>query len=459
MFFEDDEKDIENSWDDVNLDDNDDEDAVTWDELLGEEGSDLMSVKPNGKKEEHAQNEDEDIIDLDNADDFSSLMEEENAQEPEPTGSISDKEKELINLDSDEGYIDGEVYTDASSDDEDKNFVDFEDEEETPQQKTQDTEEDLFFEEVSEEKNSQSMPSPEISLSEENTEDLYEQNFEESASSISPIGVAPKASKETGGSKTPVVLGLIVAVFLVCIAGIVIYIFKNSGGVDTAKDFNPQNLEQNLEEKQPQDMMQAGGNPEDMQPGENPMGNSAPFHQGQKPEEKEKIVMDVINTGRANPFIPAGNFTPAGYTVPTPVDVLAPPEVLSEENKIATITVSGILFDSLKPSAIINVGDVDHFVQKGDTIDEYVVTDITRTAVVIRSGKNIYRAAVGQEFNTKPQHIDGQTNYVYNKNSKTVSRQYFSPTDVVVNVKDDNQSQNQGQGQGQGQGQSQNQNN
>ncbi len=153
--------------------------------------------------------------------------------------------------------------------------------------------------------------------------------------------------------------------------------------------------------------------------------------------QNDKVVLEVVNTGRSNPFKPIPNFNNAGYTVPGNLDVFGPPMPPVEDPELAQlveIVVSGILYDNVKPSAIITVGGMDYFVQKGDTVDKFIVSEITPTKVVIRNGKNVFSASIGQEFDINGP-IAGQTKYSYDQNQKRVTRHYVSPSEVEVNIK------------------------
>ncbi len=143
-----------------------------------------------------------------------------------------------------------------------------------------------------------------------------------------------------------------------------------------------------------------------------------------------KVILPVVNTGRANPFTPVASVNNLGFMINPKMDIPEPPtefgDLVQELDKLQEITVSGILYDSSKPSAIVRVGKVDYFVQKGDKIDGYIVADISRAAVVIKEGANAYRAEIGQTF-AKNGPIKGQVS-----TGGSVQRQYVSPEDVNV---------------------------
>ena len=129
-----------------------------------------------------------------------------------------------------------------------------------------------------------------------------------------------------------------------------------------------------------------------------------------KPEEKQpeekKQVINVVPTGRPNPFMPIQKYV-AVKIDDTVVDfdkvgIPKPPEEYGEPSgpvtKLMTIVVSGIMYDEQKPSAIITLDNNDYFVQEGDKLDDYKVLDIGKNFVVIALGKNTYKANIGEEF-------------------------------------------------------------
>ena len=115
-----------------------------------------------------------------------------------------------------------------------------------------------------------------------------------------------------------------------------------------------------------------------------------------------------------------------------------------------TIAVSGIMYDEVKPSAIITYNDNDYFVQKGDRLDNYKIIDIARNHVTIALGNNTYRANVGEEFkitskfNGSAQFIPSQQGggkqyYSVTKeesqSKKSSDTRYVSEEDITINTK------------------------
>lgn len=152
----------------------------------------------------------------------------------------------------------------------------------------------------------------------------------------------------------------------------------------------------------------------------------------------EKTIVKVETLGRVNPFIPIANINNLGFISAPAMDVLEPPSTVGDMelsglvDELMKITVSGILFDNAKPSAIVTVDNVDYFVQKGDMIEDYVVAGITKNTVLIKKGTNIYSASIGQSFSNAP--IDGQINRTANKGIS--QRQYVKPEEINVNERD-----------------------
>lgn len=112
------------------------------------------------------------------------------------------------------------------------------------------------------------------------------------------------------------------------------------------------------------------------------------------------VVVSVSNGGRINPFVPA--HTGIASSKAPAFDLIAPPIDIPEEDplndELMATKISGIMYDSQRPSAIINFDGTDHLVHKGDRVKGYSVIDITKDRVVMKYGTNIYRAAVGQQI-------------------------------------------------------------
>ena len=115
-------------------------------------------------------------------------------------------------------------------------------------------------------------------------------------------------------------------------------------------------------------------------------------------DKSKQVVIPVTNGGRVNPFMPynsaLANAKPPEFDlIPPPLDV---PEADPFVDNMVSTKISGIMYDSQRPSAIINCGGSDHLVHKGDKVQGYQVIDITKDRVVLKYGSNIFRATVGQ---------------------------------------------------------------
>lgn len=115
-------------------------------------------------------------------------------------------------------------------------------------------------------------------------------------------------------------------------------------------------------------------------------------------DKSKQVVIPVTNGGRVNPFMPynsaLANAKPPEFDlIPPPLEV---PEADPFVDNMVSTKISGIMYDSQRPSAIINCGGSDHLVHKGDKVQGYQVIDITKDRVVLKYGSNIFRATVGQ---------------------------------------------------------------
>lgn len=163
-------------------------------------------------------------------------------------------------------------------------------------------------------------------------------------------------------------------------------------------------------------------------------GEIKPDEQETPAEEEKKEVIDIKSAGRANPFMPLQKYM--AVEIPeTVVDydkagIPRPPETYGIQDekttKMLTIAVSGVMYDDVKPSAIITFDNNDYFVQKGDRLDDYRVVDIAKNSVTIALGKNLYRANVGEEFKITS-NFYGSAQFIPSKQGG--GRQYYSVSD------------------------------
>lgn len=129
-----------------------------------------------------------------------------------------------------------------------------------------------------------------------------------------------------------------------------------------------------------------------------------------KPNDVNNVTVSIGDVGRKNPFAPVGGtksqqssgFKQAGDGLD--FEIIEPPELEPEDEMITKLLetkVTGIMYDSKRPSAIVNIDGVDQLVRIGDILSGFEFISITRNKVVIRSDDNIYRASVGQPLNAE----------------------------------------------------------
>ncbi len=116
----------------------------------------------------------------------------------------------------------------------------------------------------------------------------------------------------------------------------------------------------------------------------------------------KSVVVAVSSGGRADPFLPYGAVE-AMKNKPK-FDLIAPPLEIPEADpvvdEVMQTKISGIMYEKNRPSAIVNFGESDQLVHKGDTIKGLKILDITKNTVVIKYKSNIYQATVGQTLDS-----------------------------------------------------------
>lgn len=213
-----------------------------------------------------------------------------------------------------------------------------------------------------------------------------------------------KAPQKSSSGIMPVLLALLVA--LIVVGGVYYYINFVSANKETSNgdlvpnnqinDLTQEELEQRNQEQQQQqqDIPVVNEDTQDLVQADDAQAN----------EKKE--VVDIRLGGRANPFLPSSKYlsveVPETYIDFENPSIPKPPETFGSENspavKMLSISVSGIMYDNVKPSAIITYEGNDYFVQRGDKLNEYRVIDIGKNYVLISLGRNTYKANVGEEF-------------------------------------------------------------
>lgn len=123
---------------------------------------------------------------------------------------------------------------------------------------------------------------------------------------------------------------------------------------------------------------------------------------------KGNVIVSIGGEGRPNPFFPFKEKKGSGIKYPgsgnVSFDIIEPPSSLMPDPQAATMmetTISGIMYDTRNPSAIVNVNGTDQLVRRNDKVHGYTILDITKDKVVIKSGTNIYRASVGQSISNE----------------------------------------------------------
>ncbi len=120
---------------------------------------------------------------------------------------------------------------------------------------------------------------------------------------------------------------------------------------------------------------------------------------GKEALTSKKAVVDVEEKVVLNPFLPANEaiVKKVVKVKPNPNYILPPTTLNSspDANTLLHTSVSGIMYDSYSPSAIIKISGTDYFVKKGDVIQGFKIIAINQKSVVIKKGNNIYDAKIG----------------------------------------------------------------
>ena len=128
--------------------------------------------------------------------------------------------------------------------------------------------------------------------------------------------------------------------------------------------------------------------------------------------QDELVTVAIGDVGRKNPFVPKHQPKPQVEVEDVEVpqvagapkvnfDVIEPPDLAPENPDVIRLLhtkVTGILYDNIRPAAIINDGDDERFVKVGETMHGCQIVKITKDRVVIRVGNNVYRASIGQSL-------------------------------------------------------------
>lgn len=122
-------------------------------------------------------------------------------------------------------------------------------------------------------------------------------------------------------------------------------------------------------------------------------------------DEKEKVVISIVNFGRENPFKP---YTPSEKIssrkeiiniddIPFPPHFEEQTEISQQARELMNSRVNGILYDPYSTSvAIINIKGSEYMLNEGDSVHGIMVDKIERNRVTLKYGTNSYTIAVGE---------------------------------------------------------------
>lgn len=114
----------------------------------------------------------------------------------------------------------------------------------------------------------------------------------------------------------------------------------------------------------------------------------------------DKMVDVALESiGRANPFLPSKEGRALAMKENLKYDLMEPPVTPQADEyaqKVVATKISGIMYDKLNPSAILNIENTDYLVRSGDVINGYKVLAISPSTVTVQLGANVYKAGVGQ---------------------------------------------------------------
>ena len=150
-------------------------------------------------------------------------------------------------------------------------------------------------------------------------------------------------------------------------------------------------------------------------------------------EQKDKlsfggnsVVIPVSAGGRPDPFLPYGVQSPAASK--PQFDLVAPPMDVPEADpmteKIFNFKLTGIMYDNVRPSAILSIDDTEQLVHKGDIVAGYKILDIKKKSVVVKYNSNTYEICAGQNLETgvnlNPVSVSNQFGGAYSQSSNVI---------------------------------------
>ena len=111
------------------------------------------------------------------------------------------------------------------------------------------------------------------------------------------------------------------------------------------------------------------------------------------------ISVDSDSIGRDNPFdlvqdgsVPTERLMGDNLLVAPPTGGIEE----SEAGSVMSTTISGIMYEESNPCAIINIEGTEYFVKRNDVVNNYKILAIKPNEVVVKYGKNIYKAGVAE---------------------------------------------------------------
>ena len=119
----------------------------------------------------------------------------------------------------------------------------------------------------------------------------------------------------------------------------------------------------------------------------------------QEQKDDTMVSLSLEDTGREDPFLPESERIIVKPKPKAQYDLLPPPESITVDStalEVMATKVSGIMFDKLNPSAILNIGGADYLVRSGDIINGYKILSIAKDIVTVQFGENVYKAGVGE---------------------------------------------------------------
>ena len=142
------------------------------------------------------------------------------------------------------------------------------------------------------------------------------------------------------------------------------------------------------------------------QPGEGiSEGDLFENHENGENQENDSIMVTYNKMARINPFKPPviarRQEIPYETINNSQFEIIEPPTTTVQDENLTRLLqtqISGIMYDSSSPSAIVNLNGQDQFVKIGDEIAGYKIKNITKDKVEINYKNNSYVASVGELF-------------------------------------------------------------